>query len=205
MLALKSQNFTTDTIDGVIISHFHGDHFGGLPYLLLDANFNQQRTAPFHIMGPPGISDRVEALLEASYPKVAIGSLGFEVHFEEFEHLTKQDFGPFQLEAIPVVHVPESNPHGIRLYYQQSLLSFSGDTGWTENLYQIADGAHLFVCECNFFETEMPSHLNYRKIVKERDNLKCERIILNHLGAEMLDNLSLVDLQCGEDGMTLEL
>ena len=205
LLALKSQDISTDQLDGVIISHFHGDHFGGLPYILLDANFTKARTQPFHILGPPGVANRVEELMDICYPKVDIHSLNFKVLFQEYKPDHKQSFGPLRVEALPVIHVPASKPHGLRIHHGNSILAFSGDTGWTDNLYGIADGASLFICECNFYQTEMPSHLNYLKIDSEQSNFNCDRIILNHLGVEMLANLHQVKLPCSEDGMIIEV
>ena len=205
LLALKSRNIDSNFIDGIIITHFHGDHFGGLPYVLLEANFAKKRTSPLTIVGPPGVADRVGELLSTSYPKVDIMDFTFSVEFVEFCENKKIAMGPLNIEAFPVVHVPASLPHGIRVKYHNTTLAFSGDTGWTDNLYKIADAADLFICECNFYSTELASHLNYQKIIAERDNLKCRRIILNHLGAEMLDNMDMCELECGSDGMIIEI
>jgi ribonuclease BN (tRNA processing enzyme) len=205
LLAMKSRNIDTNLIDGIIVSHFHGDHFGGLPYFLLDANFRGKRTRPLSIAGPPGVAARVGELLSISYPMVNIDQLTFAVEFIEFQENHNIIIGPLQLEAFPVVHVPASLPHGIRVTYHNTTLAFSGDTGWTDNLYKIANAADLFICECNFFSTELPSHLNYRKIISEADNLKCKRIILNHLGAEMLGNMDKCKLECSHDGMVVEI
>src|SRR5690242_9083861 len=40
-----------DHIDGVLISHLHGDHFGGLAPLLLDASM-RSRERPLTVAGP---------------------------------------------------------------------------------------------------------------------------------------------------------
>ena len=205
MLAMKSRNIDSNLIDGIIISHFHGDHFGGLPYFLLEANFACQRTRPLSITGPPGVAERVGELLAASYPKIDIKDLTFAVEFIEFRENQIIKMGPLQLETFPVVHVPASLPHGVRVNCGNTVLAFSGDTGWTDNLYRIAAGADLFICECNFFSTEISSHLNYQRILTEKENFRCKRIILNHLGQEMLANLESCTLECSEDGLIIEI
>ena len=55
--ALKRFGIARDDIDLILITHFHGDHFGGLPFLLLDAQFTR-RTRPLVIAGPQGIETR---------------------------------------------------------------------------------------------------------------------------------------------------
>ncbi len=54
-----------DEVDAILISHFHGDHFGGIPAFLLAALYEDQRTEPLRIAGPPGIQRRVYNLADA--------------------------------------------------------------------------------------------------------------------------------------------
>ena len=204
LLALKRQGIDSTVIDSIIISHFHGDHYGGIPYLLIDANFIVRRTKPLTIAGPTGVAQRVEELLDKSYPGTKIKDLLFEVNFTELKPDLTIPIGPLKVEVFPVVHVPDSCPHGLRVHYQETILAFSGDTGWTETLFKIADSADLFICECNFFSTELPSHLNYKKLIAEIERFNCKRLILNHFGEEMLQNLHACDIECSEDGLTIE-
>jgi len=53
-VALKIHGLNFDRVDGVILSHLHGDHFGRLPFLLLDAQLVSRRERPLVIAGPPG-------------------------------------------------------------------------------------------------------------------------------------------------------
>jgi len=204
MMALNALGIDSNLIEGIVISHFHGDHFGGLPFLLLDANFTKNRKQPLTISGPPGISGRVVELMEMMYPK-SMKKLSFTINFMEYSPSKTLNMGPVKIESFPVVHVPESLPHGLRVSADDRVFSFSGDTGWTDNLNKISDSADLFICECNFFSTSSPSHLDYQTIMNEKQNFNCKRIILNHLGGEMLENLSEVELECSYDGLVVEV
>ena len=64
--ALKRLAIARDDIDLILITHFHGDHFGGLPFLLLDAQFTR-RTRPLVIAGPEGIETRLAQVMEALF------------------------------------------------------------------------------------------------------------------------------------------
>jgi len=64
--ALKRLDIVRDAIDLVLITHFHGDHFAGLPFLLLDAQFSR-RTRPLVIAGPEGIETRLAQVMEALF------------------------------------------------------------------------------------------------------------------------------------------
>ncbi len=55
--ALKARDLDPGEIAAVFISHLHGDHFGGLPFLILDGQFTR-RTSPLTVAGPPGTAAR---------------------------------------------------------------------------------------------------------------------------------------------------
>src|SRR5882757_2773294 len=64
--ALKRLEIERDEIDLILITHFHCDHFAGLPFFLLDAQFSR-RTRPLVIAGPQGIETRLPQLMEALF------------------------------------------------------------------------------------------------------------------------------------------
>ena len=87
----------------------------------------------------------------------------------------------------------------------KKIISYSGDTSWTENLIPLSEGADLFICECNFFEREAKGHLNYRIVEEKVAALNCKQLLLTHFDDEMLNNLDNVSLKCASDGMIIEL
>ena len=202
LLALKKQRVSTDDIDLIAISHFHGDHFGGLPFFLLDASV-RGRTKPLTIVSPNGGELKVREAISLLYP----GSLDildkFPVKFITYEAKEPLVAGEIELEAFPVVHSEETLPHGLRIRFQDKLIGFSGDTSWTEELVNIAKDTDLFLCECNFYDLEMKGHLNYHIIQANRTRFSCRQILLTHFGEEMLQNTDKVDMDCAWDGMKL--
>jgi ribonuclease BN (tRNA processing enzyme) len=69
LVALKARGLDHNNVDGIILTHLHGDHFGGLPFLLLDAQFSSRRERPLLIAGPPGTSSRLNEALEVFFPR----------------------------------------------------------------------------------------------------------------------------------------
>jgi ribonuclease BN (tRNA processing enzyme) len=86
------------------------------------------------------------------------------------------------------------------------MIVFSGDSGWTEDLVPFTAGADLFLCECTYFESEhLDFHLNYPLLAKARDRLQVKRMVLTHLGREVLDRAPEVAIEMASDGMRIEV
>ena len=68
LIAMRKFGVDPNRIRTVFVSHLHGDHFGGLPFLLLDAQFYSRRTAPLTLVGPPGLRERLTGAMELFFP-----------------------------------------------------------------------------------------------------------------------------------------
>src|SRR5918997_634741 len=68
-VALKARGLDHGNIDAIVLSHLHGDHFGALPFLLLDAQLVARRERPLIVAGPPGSRARIEAAMEVFFPR----------------------------------------------------------------------------------------------------------------------------------------
>jgi ribonuclease BN (tRNA processing enzyme) len=85
------------------------------------------------------------------------------------------------------------------------IISYSGDTEWTESLLDAARDADLFICEAYFFEKKIKFHLDYRTILDQLPRLGCRRIILTHMGQDLLSRLGEVRIDWAEDGKKVVL
>jgi ribonuclease BN (tRNA processing enzyme) len=191
-----------EAIDAIGISHLHGDHFGGIPYLLIEQHF-AGRTAPLLIGGPRALGERLRALESSLYPDFFRKTkLGFQVS-EIVLGANETEFGGALVSALPVKHVAESDPHGLRVRVGDKLIAYSGDATWSDDLARVAKGADLFICDATFFDRDDPSHISYRTLMAHRDALDCKRIVLTHLGAETLARIGELEIDHAVDGASL--
>lgn len=186
LIRLKEEKVELKKIETIIISHFHGDHFGGIPFLIISSLFEDKRSNPLTIAGPAGVRSKVYELLEAMYPGTVDKLDQLDLRFCEFQEQTELTVGDVTVFAWPVEHSPPSNPHGVRLKWKEKVFAFSGDTSWTDNLMAISDHADLFICECNFLHNQAHGHLSYDELEEKRTMLNCENIWLSHMGKEVL-------------------
>lgn len=204
LVALKGAGISPEGIGYVALSHLHGDHFGGLPWLILDGRF-AERTRPLQVAGPPTTRARLRQAFEALYPGGADAESPFELRFVEFAARTPCRLGPATVTPFEVVHSSGAPAYALRLEYGHKVIAYSGDTEWTDSLLEAARGADLFICECNYFDTRAPGHLDYRTLTEKRAQLECERLVLTHMSDEMLERLEEIEVETAEDGMVIEV
>ena len=68
LIALTQQGIAHNSIDAILLTHLHGDHCGGVPFLLVDAMLAAKRTRPLTIAGPKGTQARMQTICEALFP-----------------------------------------------------------------------------------------------------------------------------------------
>ena len=205
LVAMRRFGVAPDTIDAVFLSHLHGDHFGGLPFLLLEAQFISRRKRPLTIVGPPGTRERLEATLEVLFPGSGETRWHFPLSFIELEPLKPQRLGGVTVSAYPVEHPSGAPAYALRLVCGGRRIAYSGDTAWTEQLIEVARGSDLLIVECYAFEPKASHHLDFGTLSRRRAELDTPRVLLTHMSAEMLNRLDGIDWETAEDGLLLEL
>jgi ribonuclease BN (tRNA processing enzyme) len=188
----------------VVLSHLHGDHFGGVPWLILDGQF-AKRSRPLLIAGPIGTEARFWEMFEALYPGASSADRPFEITFVEMPERQPRKLGPAVVTTFEVVHTPDTYPHALRFEYGGKVIAYSGDTEWTDALLEAADGTDLFVCECNHFDKQVPGHIDYRTLSEKRPQIGCRRLVLTHMSEGLLARVDELDAETANDGMVIEV
>lgn len=204
LIAMKKQGIAPSTIQAILVTHLHGDHFAGIPFFILDAQFSR-REAPLLIAGPPGIQARIRDAMEVLFPRSSETAQRFPITFVELAPSTPSQVGPLRITAEPVVHFCGAPPYALRVEGEGRTIAYSGDTEWTETLVKVAAGADLFICEAYYFDKKIRFHLDHQSVVERKASLGCKRIVLTHMSDDLLGRLSEIQTEWAEDGRTITL
>ncbi len=202
---LSALGIARDELDAIVVSHFHADHFGGLPLLLLACLYEDGRRRPLRIVGPPGIEARVRAAAVVLGHGLEERSWSFPLLFQELRAGDPAEVGPMRVLPFETRHQPDSAPHGFRVETGRGSVVYSGDTGWFEELPARVAGADLFVCECTFVRSPLDFHLSYELLAPRRGAFDCGRMVLTHLGAEMAARRGTLALETADDGLVVKI
>jgi len=192
-------------IETILVSHFHGDHFGGIPHFLLAALYQDRRREPLAVIGPRGIEARVMDLARAMGHDLESSPWPFALTFHEVAAGAEQTIGPARITAFETHHQVEAHPHGYRVNLGGARLAYSGDTGWFDELPDRVAGADLFICECTLAGLKLDFHLSLEEISEHHEKLDVGRLVLTHLGAEMSRRRDEVEFETADDGLVVNL
>ena len=189
----------------VVLSHYHTDHFGDLPHLLFALKWASPspRNRPLHVLGPPGLSDRVKALCVAHGDFIA--DPGFEVAYHEVARAGRWTDGVagLELEFAPTPHADHSV--AVRAQLAGAALGYTGDTGPQPALGPFFQGVDVLVAECAYPDPPpVPTHLTPRSVAALANAARPGTLVLVHLYPS-LDAGAVPDLvrAAGYDGKTV--
>jgi ribonuclease BN (tRNA processing enzyme) len=206
MVGLKRLGIDANAIDTILITHFHGDHFGGVPFFLLEAQLVARRERPLTLAGPPGIADRYARAMDAAFPSSPQHPAGFQLTLREIPPGEPAEIGPLRVRSFPVIHVDAAGPClGYRVEVEGRVIGYSGDTEWTDNLLDIAREADLFICEAYTYDRKVKSHTDFATLAANLPRLGAKRLVLTHMADEMLARSRDLPHQTASDGMMIEL
>jgi len=204
LTALKRCCLDPGEVRAVVVSHLHGDHFGGLPFLILDGQFSR-RKAPLTIIGPPGMRSRLEAALECMFPGASQVRRRFVVDVIELEPGSATSIAGLDVTAWKADHPSGAPALVLRLALDGRVIAYTGDTAWTESIIEAAAGADLLIAEAYYRDKKVPYHLRLADLDAHRADLGSDRIVLTHMSEEVLASDGPLGYQRASDGMTLRI
>jgi len=166
-----------DELDAVWISHFHGDHFFGMPLLLLRF-WEMGRTRELVVAGPRGIREKVTAAMELAYPDF-MARLRYRLDFVEIEPGNGREIAGTSWNTAENSHSQRClslsiADGGRRVFY-------SGDGRPTGETRTLARGCDLIVHEAFRLDEEVENHCSVRGCLEFAGRAGVKHLALVHL------------------------
>ncbi|ACB80112.1 beta-lactamase domain protein [Methylorubrum populi BJ001] len=186
LIAIRRFGVDPNRIRSVFLTHLHGDHFGGLPWLILDGQLVSGRTRPLTVVGPPGTAERLPAAMEVLFPGSSTAECRFAVEVVEIEAGRPVEVAGVTAAAFAMRHPSGAPAHALRIESAGRVVSYTGDTEWVEDIVAAGRGADLMIAEGYTVERPVKFHLDWATLKRRLPEIGPKRLILTHMSPEMI-------------------
>lgn len=196
---LNALGLDANDLDAVVLSHHHGDHFLGLPFLMLEWKYSK-RTRPVRIIGPAGTRKLAEQIALSVYPGIL--QTTHEIEWEELGPAARTRAGDLELETLGMKHDERlSGTLGFAAMLGGRRFGYTGDTAMCDSVIALAKHSTVLVSECASRDDDVDVHMN---LVKDMPVLRAAmhedaQLVLTHLG-EGVDDGGLKNTLVARDG-----
>jgi ribonuclease BN (tRNA processing enzyme) len=205
LVAMRARGVEPNGVGTIFLTHLHGDHFGGVPFLILDAQFSSRRQAPLTVCGPQGLAGRLREAQEALFPGSSRTPPRFPLELVEIAAGEARRVNGVEVRAFAAEHFSGTPSLSLRLTAQGRTIAYSGDTAFNETLVDAARGADLFICEAYFRGRKVSGHMDVDELLPRLVDIGAGRVVLTHMGADMLAQPAPAGTIKAHDGLELEL
>lgn len=170
-------------VDAILLSHLHADHCLDLVAWDVAATYSGQTPwPPVATYAPAGVRDRIARAAEVDDPRDA--DLGRSFAFRTIRADSRLTIGCFTVTFARVAHPVES--YAIRIEGPSGAMVYSGDTGPTTALDELARGARVLLAEATFPDRPgLPAdlHLSGRLAGESAAAAGVETLVVTHVPA----------------------
>ena len=205
LIAMRQFGVDPNDISAIVLTHLHGDHFGGIPFVILDGQLVSKRTASLLIAGPPSTRERLSQAMEVLFPGSSTVQREFPVEVVSFQPGRPERIGPLTITPHLVNHASGAPAYALRFESAGKVIAYSGDTEWTGGLALAGQDADLFVAESYFYNKPIRYHLDYSTLLAQLPKLNPKRVVLTHASTDMLTHATEIRHEMAQDGMVIEV
>lgn len=205
LVAMRRWGVDPDSIGTVLISHLHGDHFGGLVFLLREATLFGRPRRDLLLAGPPSLEPRLKAAMEAFFPGGWDAPRSFGLRFVVLRPGETAELAGLMVRPVKAFHTRGTEALALRLDIAGRSIGYTGDTEWVDGLLEIGRDADLLLAEAWMPGDSTPRHMAHGALRRHLAQMRPRRVLLTHLGEELLAQRAAIEEAVAEDGLVIEL
>lgn len=173
---------------------------------MLDAQFFSKRKQPLTIAGPQGLVEWYARVMETAFPGSSMTKPRFDLSLVELKAHEQATIAGITVKPFQVNHGDPGDPSfAYRFDVEERSIDYSGDTEWTDELIDAGAGVDLLIAEAYFYEKRVRFHLNLASLLGWLPAMQPKRLILTHMGEDMLSRLDAIPYETANDGKFVEL
>lgn len=183
--AIQSAEVNLNDLRYLLISHLHGDHMAGIPFLLLYFRFLSERKEPLHIIGPPGLKEQLSYLLKGNYPNILTEDEALfdvcELNFQETKELADSTIiKPFEAHHIP-------NAFGYTIQKNNLKIVYSGDNELKSDQLEEFKNSTVLIHELTTMDSTTGGHTSWNVLREFIDEIlkSVGKVIVVHTSADV--------------------
>jgi ribonuclease BN (tRNA processing enzyme) len=200
MVGLNRCGCNCNSIGVIITSNLHGDHFGGIPYILVYSHLNSKRTEQLVIAGPEGLNAKLKEVMEAAFSGSSSIKFRFNLKLIEMSPGETYIVNGITIRTCPAVHL-ENDPHLVlRIGSGGKAIAYTGDTEWADEFLPLVKDADILISESYYFNKKVRFHLDYKTLESRLPVLNAGKVVIAHMSDEMLSHTGDIKCDYAEDG-----
>lgn len=196
-------NQDPDKLDALWISHFHGDHFFGVPLLFLRF-WEMGRKQPLIITGQKGIQKKISQVMELAYPGF-MRKMQYDLDFVEIEPDEKRCVAGVEWQTAVNEHSQRSL--SVRLDMEGKSIFYSGDGHPTQDTEKLAKSCDLIIHESFWTDGNAYGHGSIQTSIEFAKKTGANHLALVHLSHIVRKNKSkeIMKIMANEKGLNILL
>ncbi len=205
---LNKLGIPTLGIAAVFITHFHADHFFGLPFLFLDYEYVSDRTEDLVIVAPPNGEKTIEELSQLGFAGLTRESGRYKRLYQEAHDGAQGLAGglPYRAVAVEQSSRKSLDCFGYKVDLGGRTLAYTGDTIMCEGVRELARDAAVLVIDCSCWQEPCDHHMSFEEIRRFRKEVPPKTtFVLTHLDVGAAPPVDLEGIIVAEDFATIRL